>query len=120
MVARSSAEAEYKAVAHGICELLWLKRILDELKIIPSGPMRLYYDSKAAISISNNLVQHGRTKHIKIDRHFIKEKMKSGEVSMIHVPSKEQVADIFTKGFSKQVFESFTSKLGLFNLYKPA
>ena len=49
------------------CELLWLKIILDDLKIKWEGPMKLYYDKKSAINIAHNLVQHDRTKHIEID-----------------------------------------------------
>lgn len=120
VVARSSAEAEYRAVAQGMCELLWLRKLLDELKVIPVTPMKLYCDSKAAISIANNPVQHDRTKHIEIDRHFIKEKLEEGIICMSYVPTKEQVADVFTKGLAKTTFESFTDKLGLCDIYKPA
>lgn len=120
VVARSSAEAEYRAVAQGMCELLWLRRLLDELKVIPVTPMKLYCDSKAAISIANNPVQHDRTKHIEIDRHFIKEKLEEGIICTPYVPTKEQLADVFTKGLTKTTFESLTDKLGLCNIYKPA
>ena len=58
MVARSNAEAEFRAMAQGVCELLWLKIILEDLKIRWDGPIRLYYDNKSAISIAHNLVQH--------------------------------------------------------------
>jgi hypothetical protein len=71
VVARSSAEAEYRAIALGICELLWIQKIMSELKIQMSKPMWLYSDSMAAIEISNNPVQLDRTKHIEVDRHFI-------------------------------------------------
>ena len=60
------------------CELLWLKIILDDLKIKWEGPMKLYCDKKSTINIAHNLVQHDRTKHINIDWHFIKEKVESG------------------------------------------
>ena len=67
VVARSSAEAEFRAMAQGVCELLWLKIILEDLKIKWDGPMRLYCDNKSAISIAHNPVQHDRTKHIEVD-----------------------------------------------------
>ena len=62
VVARSTAEAEFRAVAHGICEMLWLKLLLEELEIKINLPL-----NKAAISISHNLVHHDRTKHVEVD-----------------------------------------------------
>ena len=56
VVARSSAKVEYQAMAHGVCEMLWLKRVLDELKKPIKVPMKLSYDNKAAISIAHNFV----------------------------------------------------------------
>lgn len=56
----------------GICELLWLKIILDDLRIKWVAPMRLYCDKKSAINIVHNPVQHDRTKHVEINRQFIK------------------------------------------------
>ena len=78
VVARSSAEAEFRAMAQEICELLWLKIILEDLKLRWDKPMKLYCDNKFAISIAHNPVQHDRTKHIEVYRHFIKEKLDSG------------------------------------------
>ncbi|RVX23717.1 Retrovirus-related Pol polyprotein from transposon RE1 [Vitis vinifera] len=75
VVARSSAEAEVRAIAHGICEGIWLKRLLEELQLAPHGPMKLMCDNQVAISIAKNPVHHDRTKHVEIDRHFIKEKI---------------------------------------------
>ena len=54
----------------GICELMWLKGLLRELQVNLKIPMRLYCDNKVAISIAHNLLQHDRTKHVEIDRHF--------------------------------------------------
>jgi hypothetical protein len=82
VVARSSAEAEYRAMANRVFEMLWLKRILEELRMPMNMPMKLYCDNKAAISIAQNPVQHDHTKHVEIDRHFIKEKIDSGDVCM--------------------------------------
>lgn len=60
------------------CASLWLKKLLAELKIVAKGPIKLYSDSKAAINIANNPVSCDRTKHVVIDRHFIKEKLENG------------------------------------------
>jgi len=62
VVARSNVEAKFQAMAQGICELLWLKIILEDLKIKWDGPMKLYCDKKSAINIAHNPVQHDRTK----------------------------------------------------------
>lgn len=70
VVARSSAKAEYRAMANRGCEMLGLKRILEELQMSVNMPMKLYCDYKVAISIAQNPVQHDRTKDVEIDKHF--------------------------------------------------
>lgn len=69
------AESKFKSITHRLCELLWLKIILDYLKINWKGPMKLYCDNKSAIDIAHNPIQYDKTKHIEIDRHFNKEKL---------------------------------------------
>ena len=87
VVARSSAEAEFRAVAQGICEVLWLKRLLEELKVINHLPIKVFYDNKAAIVIAHNPVLHDRTKHVEVDKHFIKEKLEVGLICMPYIPT---------------------------------
>lgn len=120
VVARSSAEAEYRALAQSICEGLWIKRLLEELRISTSEPMKVFCDNLAAISIAKNPVHHDRTKHVEIDRHFIKEKVESRILNLIYTPTHLQVADILTKALSRVKFEDFKSKLGMINIYSPA
>ena len=103
-----------------ICELLWLKIILCDLKVEWEAPMRLYYDNKSAIDIAHNFLQHDRTKHVEIDRHFMKEKLDSGLVCTHYVPSEGQLADFFTERLTSAAFQRIISKLGMDNIYSPA
>ena len=119
VVARSSAEAEFRAMALGICELLWLKIILQDLKIEWNGPMKLYCDNKSAINIAHNPVQHDRTKHVEVDRHFIKEKLDSGTICIPFVSTGNQLADVLTKGLSGSTLQSIIGKLGMSNIHSP-
>ena len=82
--------------------------------------MRLYCDIKFAISITHNLVQHDRTKHIKIDRYFIKEKLDSGLICTSYVSINPQLLDILTKGLNSTNFQASVSKLEMENIYSPA
>ena len=75
---------------------------------------------KATISIAHNPVLHDRTKHIEVDKHFIKEKIESGLICVPYVPSAQQVADILTKGLHKGQFELLVSKLAMEDIYKSA
>ena len=97
VVARSSAEAEYRGMAQGVCELLWLRNLLQDLGVKPKYAMQLYCDNKASIDISQNLVQHDCTKHVEVDRHFIKEKIDAKIISFHFVSTEEQLADMLTK-----------------------
>jgi hypothetical protein len=120
VVALSSAEAEFRGMVKGICELLWLRKILAELGMNPKHEMKLYCDNKAAIDISHNPVQHDRTKHIEVDRHFIKEKLDSHIISLPFVRSVEQVADILTKAVASKPFEENLEKIGMTDIYVPS
>ena len=119
VVARSSAEAEFRAMAHGICEGIWLKRMLEELRIPTNYTMRMLCDNKAAISIAKNPVHHDRTKHVEIDRHFIKEKIDCGLINIDYVPSCNQTADILTKALPRPAYEGIRSNLGMIDIYHP-
>lgn len=66
VVARNSAEAEFRALAHGICEGMWLKRLLEELKVKCNSPIDMLCDNQSAMSIAKNPVQHDRTNMLKL------------------------------------------------------
>ena len=93
--------------------------ILDDLKIKYEAPMGLVCDNKSAINIAHNPVQHDRTKHVEIDRHFIKEKLDDGLIATEYIPSRLQLADMFTKRLSTKQFEDLTCKLGMIDIHSP-
>jgi len=72
-VSRSSTEAEYRAMTHTTCEMVWLKNLLMELDFRQPGPMPICCDNQSAIYIAQNPVFHERTKHIEIDCHFVRD-----------------------------------------------
>jgi hypothetical protein len=119
VVALSSAETEFRSTVKGICEFLWLRKILTELGVNVKNDIKLYYDNKSAFDISYNSVQHDRTKHIEIDRHFIKEKIDSHIISLSFVRFCEHVADILTKAVANKQFEEILKKIGMINIYVP-
>lgn len=97
VLARSSTEAEYRALVLTTCEVLWLQQLLKDLGLNSLNPTVIKYDNKAALSIVANLVQHERTKHVEMDCHFIREKQSIGAIKAEYIPSKDQLTDIFTK-----------------------
>ena len=82
--------------------------------------MKLYCDNKSTINIVHNTMQHDRTKHIDIDRHFIKEKLEEGVVCMSYVPSEHQLVVILTKGLNSSIFHDLVFKLGMEDIYSLA
>lgn len=117
VVARSSAEAEFRALAHGICEGMWLERLLDEIIIKLESPIVVLCDNQSAIAIAKNPVHYDRTKHVEIDRHFISEKIENKIITLKHIPSRQQAADILTKALHRLNFRELSSKLGMFSIY---
>ncbi|RVW67085.1 Retrovirus-related Pol polyprotein from transposon RE1 [Vitis vinifera] len=119
-VSRSSAEAEYRAMAHVTCELTWLIALLKDLGVPHTQPALLYCDNQAALHIAANSVFHERTKHIEIDCHIVREKIQTGMLKTLHVASQHQLADILTKPLFPDQFNSLIDKMGMYNIYIPS
>lgn len=117
-MSRSSAEAEYKAMASTTCEITWIVGVLQDMGITSCSPCMLFCDNKAALEIAANPLYHERTKHIEIDCHLIREKIRQKMITTSHIPSSLQLADIFTKALGKGQHTYLLSKLGVLNLYQ--
>ena len=115
VVALSSAEAEFRGIKSGLTEVLWLRMLMTELDLRSALPCRLFCDNKAAISISENPVQHDKTKHVEVDRHFIKENLEAKVVEMPYVKSEDQLTDILTKAVNSKSFREILGKLSIGN-----
>ena len=109
-VSRSTAEAEYRAMASATAELLWLSYLLRELGL-PVDKFKLFTDNVSAKCLAYNPVFHGRSKHIDIDYHFIRELVSKGKLDISFVSSQHQLADIMTKGLGSSLFLTLRSKL---------
>ncbi|GJW51621.1 putative RNA-directed DNA polymerase [Tanacetum coccineum] len=111
VISLSSVEAELRGIAKGLAEALWIRKLVSEIGFPPKESIWIMSDNKAAIQISENPVQHDRTKHVEVDRHFIKEKLETGIIKLPFVKSEDQLADILTKAVGMVILHKCLNKL---------
>ncbi|KAJ9549008.1 hypothetical protein OSB04_021551, partial [Centaurea solstitialis] len=97
LTARSSTEAEYRALADTSQELIWLRSLLSDMGAPQLSPTLLWCDNTSAIQIAHNDVFHERTKHIEIDCHFVRQHVVRKTIQLQSISTDDQPADIFTK-----------------------
>lgn len=119
-MSRSSAEAEYHAMARTTCELVWILNLFKDLMVKHEGPALLHRDNQAAIHIAANSVDHERIKHIELDCHFVREKVQEGIVKTMHVSTQNQLADFLTKALYPRHFTVLVSKMGTRDSFRPS
>ena len=112
-VAQSSVEAEYMAMAEGVKEAIWWRTFLGELSQRSDTPTPIHADNMGAIALARNPEHHARTKHIDVKFHLTRQEVESGTVSLHHVPTQDNTADIFTKPLPKPAHLRHRSALGL-------
>nr|GEV30681.1 retrovirus-related Pol polyprotein from transposon TNT 1-94 [Tanacetum cinerariifolium] len=114
----SSAKAEYVSLSACCAQVLWMRTQLTDYGF-HFDKIPMYCDSKAAIDISCNPVQHSRTKHIDVRYHFIKEKVEKGIVELFIVGTEYQLADLFTKALPEERFKYLIRQLGTKSVLQP-
>lgn len=112
-IARSSTEAEYRSVANASSELIWIASLLHELGIPFDKPPTIYCDNVGATYLCANPVFHSRMKHVALDYHFIRKQVQSGALRVVHVSTKDQLADVLTKPLSRPAFTTMVNKIGV-------
>jgi histone deacetylase 1/2 len=112
-VSRSSTEAEYKALANATAEVMWVQKLLTELRIPYQKVARLWCDNLGATYLSANPVFHARTKHIEIDYHFVRERVAQKLLDVRFIASGDQLVDGFTKALPVMKLQQFRRNLNL-------
>lgn len=112
-VARSSTEAEYRALAHASAEIQWIQNLLHELGVSFAQPPAIHCDNIGATYLSANPVFHSRMKHLALDYHFVRQQVQAGKLKVSYISTKDQLADAMTKPLSPQRFLFLRNKIGV-------
>ena len=97
IVSLSSTKAEYVAVTSACTQVLWLRKVLEEIGEKQIHPTMIFCDNTSAIKLAKNLVHHRRTKHFDLKYHFIRDLVQKKEVELCYIKTQEQLVDILTK-----------------------
>jgi hypothetical protein len=92
---------------------------MEEIGFGLDKEMVLLCDNKSAMDMCHNPIQHDRTKHIAINRHYIKDHIEKGNIRLLHVGTKDQLADILTKAVPGPALNCALDKLGMTDIYMP-
>ncbi|WVY95960.1 hypothetical protein V8G54_028111 [Vigna mungo] len=116
VIALSSCESEYVAGCHAVCQSIWLSEILKSLKVNTMDCVDLNLDNTSAINLAKNPISHGRSKHIDIKYHFLRDMVNKGKINLKHCRTELQLADIFTKSLNRERFNFLRTRIGVQSL----
>jgi hypothetical protein len=113
VVSLSTTEAEFIAAAYCACQVMWMRRVLDRLNCKQVTPTVIYCDNMSTIKLAKNPVMHGRSKHIDVRFHFLRELCREGVIELKHCNTRDQVVDIMTKALKMDTFEKLRNLMGV-------
>ena len=106
-------EAEYIALFHASQQAAWIWQFYKQIGLPLTSPIEIRCDSEAAINVAKAEESHKASKHLDVKLHSIRERIEHGIISVLRVPTKENVADMFTKSLPPDTFRRHSSALGL-------
>jgi hypothetical protein len=112
-VSRSSTQTEYKSLANVIAEIIWIQSLFEELKLVKYAAAILWCNNLGVTYLFTNLVFYSRTKHIKIDYHFVRELVARKQLKIQFIWTDDQLADRFMKTLSVAKLRRFQHGLNL-------
>ena len=116
VIALSSCEAEYISGSYAACQAVWLEELLKEIKIRVKTPLQLKIDNVSAINLAKNPVSHGRSKHIEVRFHFLRDLVNKERIEVVYCNTELQLADILTKALKNERFEDLRRQIGVVSL----
>ena len=108
----SSTEAEYVALATALTEAIWLKELLEDFSVKNDYPIEVYEDNQSVIHLLNRW-KHRRLKHVDVRYNFVRNMYQNKEINVQNVNTKEQTADLLTKGLVGEQFVKLRSYVGV-------
>ncbi|SGY70330.1 BQ5605_C004g03140 [Microbotryum silenes-dioicae] len=112
-VADSTTDAEYLALSHAGKEAIYLTQLLSELHVSPIAAAHIFTDNKATAAVAHDPVRTSGTRHIRLRKHFVRDMVNRGDISLSHVGTANMVADVFTKALGPKIFGTHCYALGL-------
>jgi hypothetical protein len=116
VVALSSCEAEYIAASMCATQATWLKTLIEEVTSVDSEAVTIKVDNVSAINLAKNPISHGRSKHIELRYHYLRDQVAKGLIRLEHCRSEVQIADILTKSVQVEVFKRLRDMMGVLAL----
>ena len=112
VVSLSTTEAEFIAVASCACQAVWMRRILEKLSHTQGNCTTVFCDNSSTIKLSKNPVMHGRSKHIDVHFHFLRDLTK-GVVELVHCGTQDQIANVLIKPLKLDLFLKLRELMGV-------